>query len=240
VGIDGAAHAATMDAGGVTIGVSGSGLDDAAPRANRRLARRILDRGGATVSELAPGVRASAGTFPRRNRIISGLSDATVVVEAGTKSGALVTANWALDQGRDVFFVPGSIDSPSAAGCLSYLRTYHDQARIVSGVPQLLEDLGVIDTAWLQRSGARDAKVGATLVELGGTARRVALQLVAGHRTADELVATTGLPVASVLTALTLLESRGLVAGVYGRYRPIGALANSGKAAAGGEAKRAS
>jgi DNA processing protein len=230
-GIDGSAQAAVVAEGGVTVGVLGSGHTEFFPRAHRRLADRIVELGGAIVSEFAPATHPNRGTFPRRNRTISGLSDATVVVEAGVQSGALLTANWALEQGRECFFVPGSIDSPTAAGCLAYLREYAGQVRIVAGVPELVEDLGLVDTAWRRRHGVSHPLTAAVLVELGETPRAVAAQLAAASATADELVARTGLPIAAVLAALTLLEARGLVVGVYGRYRPVGALAamQSGK-----------
>jgi DNA processing protein len=227
-GIDGAAHAAVVSEGGRTVGVLGGGHTHFYPRAHERLAELIVDRGGAIVSEFAPRVEPSKGTFPRRNRIISGLADATVVVEAGARSGALLTANWALEQGRACFIVPGSIDSPTAAGCLAYLRDNHDEARIVAGVPQLIEDLGLVDTAWKSRTGATNGLTAAVLIELGATTRTIASRVLAGDRTADELVATTGLPIATVLAGLTLLEARGYVVSVYGRYRPVGPLATAG------------
>jgi DNA processing protein len=224
-GIDGAAQAAVVSEGGLTVGVLGGGHARFFPRAHERLADVIVKRGGAIVSEFAPTMPPSRGTFPRRNRIISGLADATVVVEAGARSGALNTANWALEQGRDCFIVPGSIDSPTAAGCLEYLRDKHDEAKIVTGVPQLLDDLGLIDTAWKAQAGTTNGLTAAALVELGETTRMIAGRILAGYRTADELVSTTGLPIAAVLAGLTLLEARGLVVGVYGRYRPVGPLA---------------
>jgi DNA processing protein len=226
-GIDGAAHAAVVSEGGRTVGVLGGGHARFYPRAHERLADMIVDRGGAIVSEFAPLVQPSKGTFPRRNRVISGLADATVVVEAGAKSGALLTANWALEQGRACYLVPGSIDSPTAAGCLAYLRDNHDAARIVAGVPQLLEDLKLVDTAWLRQPGVSTGLTAAALGELGATTRTIATRLLAGYRTADELVATTGLPIATVLAGLTWLEAKGYVVGVYGRYRPVGPLAAS-------------
>jgi DNA processing protein len=227
-GIDGAAQAAVVTERGRTVGVLGGGHAHFYPRAHDRLAEMIVDRGGAIVSEFAPGVKPNKGTFPRRNRIISGLADATVVVEAHAKSGALLTANWALEQGRACFLVPGSIDSPTAAGCLAYLRENHDEARIVTGIPQLLEDLGLIDTAWKSLTGTSNGLTAAALVELGETTRTIASRVLAGYRTADELVATTGYPIATVLAGLTLLEGRGFVVSVYGRYRPVGPLATGG------------
>jgi len=222
VGIDGAAHAATLEAGGSTVAVIGGGHGRLYPRAHARLAAAVVDRGGAIVSELGPDAIPLTWTFPRRNRLISGLADATVVVEAPARSGALLTASWALEQGRECFLVPGPIDAISSAGCLSFLRDFPGSARIVSGVPQLIEDLGL---AVAPTGRHATALAGATLTELGGTAARVGHALVDGRITVDELVAATDLPVATVLAALTLLERRGLVVGAFGRYRPAGTLA---------------
>ncbi|HEX5452098.1 MAG TPA: DNA-processing protein DprA, partial [Candidatus Limnocylindrales bacterium] len=135
VGIDGAAHAAAVHAHGTTVAVIGSGHAVLHPRAHSRLAASIVAAGGAVISELGPDIAPSKGTFPRRNRIVSGLADATVVVEAPARSGALITASWALEQGRECFFVPGAIDAPASAGCLSYLREFPGRARIVAGIP---------------------------------------------------------------------------------------------------------
>jgi DNA processing protein len=227
VGIDGAAHAAVVAESGITVAVLGSGHDRLFPPGHRRLADAILACGGAIVSELPPEVEPTAGTFPRRNRVISGLADATVVVEAGARSGALLTANWALEQGRECFVVPGAIDSPTSAGCLAYLREFPGQARIVAGVPQLLEDLDLVDLPDPLDGAALAPPVAAVLVELGEGARRVAAALVHGLTTVDEIVAATTLPIAAVLGALTILEARGFAVGSYGRYRPAGRLASS-------------
>lgn len=224
-GIDGAAHAATIHAGGATIAVIGSGHAQLHPRIHERLATAIARSGGAVVSELAPDVRPTHGTFPRRNRVISGLADATVVVEAPARSGALITASWALEQGRPCFLVPGPIDAPASAGCLSFLRDYSEAgARIVAGIPQLIDDLGLADH--LAEPGV-DSGAAATLAEVGEAAGRIGRELVHGRSTVDELVASTGWPVASVLAALTLLERRGLALGVHGRFRPAGSLAGA-------------
>ena len=222
-GIDGAAHEATIRAGGVTVAVIGGGHARAIPRGHRRLADAIVRSGGAVVSELGPDVEPTRGTFPRRNRIISGLAAATVVVEAPARSGALLTASWALEQGRECFLVPGAIDAPASAGCLSFLRDWPELARLVAGVPQLIADLGYADGAGMA-TGLPDPAATAALGELGLAASRVAGALVAGRVTVDELVAVTDLPVASVLASLTLLERDGLAVGVHGRYRPAGPL----------------
>jgi DNA processing protein len=221
-GIDGAAHAATVHAKGTTVAVIGSGHAALFPRVHTRLAATIVAAGGAIVSELAPDIRPTHGTFPRRNRVISGLADATIVVEAPARSGALITASWALEQGRECFIVPGSIDSPTSAGCLAFLREFGGSARIVAGIPQLIADLGLAGR--LREPGVSTA-ASATLVEVGDAAGRIGREIVLGRATVDELVAVTGWPVASVLAALTVLEQHGLAVGIHGRFRPAGPLA---------------
>ena len=223
VGIDGAAQAAVTAVGGRTVAVLGSGHGRLYPRAHALLARSIVATGGAIVSEMSPSTQPTGGTFPRRNRIISGLADATIVVEAAERSGALITAGWALEQGRECFMVPGPIGAPRSAGCLRWLRDYPGQVRIVAGIPELLEDLALLGSG---DRGGRPARpsLEAELVELGAAARSMAVALVAGSGTLDELVAATGFQPAAALGALTLLELRGLVASAYGRYRPAGRL----------------
>jgi DNA processing protein len=244
VGIDGAAHAACVTERRPTIAFIGGGHAALFPRAHDRLADAIVDGGGAVVSECAPRTPPSKGTFPQRNRLISGASDAVVVVEAGARSGALVTASWALEQGRDCYVVPGSIDSPTSAGCNGFLRDWPGLARAVSGVPQLLDDLGLVGEAGLERdpptgpgtitprSSVRPPSARAALSGRDPGQQQVAGMLVRGATTVDELVATTGLTVAAVLGALTRLEAGGLAGGRHGRYEPIGALAATGPAEA--------
>ncbi len=233
LGIDGSAHAAALEAGGTTVAVIGGGHDVLAPRAHDRLAAALLEGGGAIVSEHPPGTAPRTGTFPRRNRIISGMAGAIVVVEAPIRSGALITAAWALEQGRDVFLLPGDIDAPQSAGCLAWLRDFAGLARIVAGVPELLEDLGLAERAptdalvepstGSMRPAARIGP-GPTVDTL---ARDVPAQddallraVASGMDTVDAIVAGTGLPVAAVLASLTSLEGRGYVVGDVGRYRP--------------------
>ena len=237
VGIDGAAHAAVVELGGTTVAVLGGGLRRLYPAAHRGLARAIVDSGGALVSEFPPDTVPVAGLFPRRNRLISGLSDATVVVQAGMRSGALITAEWALEQGRDCFVVPGAIDDDLAAGCLALLRSYTGQVRVVAGIAELIEDLEITDVgdAAAQVVGP---SVAAVLIGLDEVPRRIARELLDGHTTADELVTATGLPIAVILAALTLLEARRLVVSAYGRYRPAGVLAVATEARRGGTRRR--
>jgi len=237
IGIDGAAHAACVTEGKPTIAFIGGGHAVLFPRAHDRLADAIVDGGGAVISEYAPRVEPSRGTFPQRNRLISGSADAVVVVEAGARSGALVTASWALEQGRECFVVPGSIDSPTAAGCNGFLRDWPGLARVVSGVPQLLDDLGLMGAAGLPGPNSLNGQavvvrptvelptVAAVLAGRDGAQRGVADALVLGAVTVDELVASTGLTVGAVLGALTRLEASGLVRPLHGRYELAGPLA---------------
>ncbi len=220
LGIDGTAHAAAVRAGMPTVAVIGGGHERLYPSAHRVLARAIVAGGGAVVSEFPPDTQPTRGTFPRRNRIISGLADATVVVEAGARSGALTTAAWALEQGRGLYIVPGRLDDPAVAGCLAFLREAGPEARIVSGVPELLEDLGL-----LAPNGRRPAAGDSLLATLTGVEQAIAVHVAAGMGTVDELARATAAGSATVLGALTTLEIRGLVIEAFGRYRVAGALA---------------
>ena len=249
LGIDGAAHAAVVGEGGRTVAVIGGGHDRLFPQAHDRLGQAIVDGGGAVISEHAPGTQPSRGTFPRRNRVISGLVDAVVVVEAGIRSGALVTAAWALEQGRECFLVPGSIEATQSAGCLAWIRDYAGVARIVAGVPQLLEDLeldglaafpGAAEAAPVAPPGSalRPAvgqparpSLDAVGFDVPDRERRLLVALDRGATTVDELAAATRQPVAAVLAGLTGLESRGLAEEAYGRYRiPSGATSRARRA----------
>jgi DNA processing protein len=239
IGIDGAAHAACVTDATPTVAFIGGGHAALFPRAHDRLADAVVEGGGAVISEYAPRTEPSRGTFPQRNRLISGASDAVVVIEAGARSGALVTASWALEQGRECFLVPGSIDAPASAGCNGFLRDWPGLARIVSGVPQLLDDLGLMGSAGLvgvadPRDPGRPVPI-SPRVDLPSAAavlagrdegqHRVAHALLRGATTVDELVAVTTLSVVGVLGALTRLEASGLVRANRGRYEPLGALA---------------
>lgn len=237
VGIDGAAHAAVVAEQAQTVAFIGGGHARLFPRAHDRLADAIVDTGGAVVSEYAPYAEPTKGTFPQRNRLISGAADAVIVVEAGARSGALVTASWALEQGRECFVVPGSIDAPTSAGCNGFLRDWPGLARIVSGIPQLLDDLGLLAEAGLPstpspsgpatrpRSSVAAPSVAAMLSNSSPADRSVAGALVRGAVTVDELVAVTRLSIGAVLGAMTRLEAIGLVRATHGRYEPAGPLA---------------
>jgi DNA processing protein len=216
---------------GQTVAFIGGGHARLFPRAHDRLADAVVEAGGAVVSEYAPSVEPTKGTFPQRNRLISGSADAVVVVEAGARSGALVTASWALEQGRECFVVPGAIDSPTSTGCNGFLRDWPELAHIVSGIPQLLDDLGLSGAAALPmpakfvRSTVQLPSAAAILKGRDDVERIVAEALVHGAVTVDEVVAVTRLSVAAVLGAATRLEALGLVRAIHGRYEPAGILA---------------
>ena len=207
MGIDGATHRAVLDSGERTIAVVGSGIDAPGPVSNRRLAAGIAGQ-GAVVSELAPGVAATQGTFPRRNRIISGLCSATIVVEAPARSGALITARHALEQGRRLLVVPGRPLDPRIRGNLVLLR--ESPARPLIGLDEMLADLELDSTA-LRTPEAQAPRLGrsSALRLLDPTQRQVASALSEGPASIDSLCRTTGLDPGVVTAALTMLQLRG-------------------------------
>lgn len=142
LGIDAAAHRGTLDAGGATIAVIGTGADRLYPARNRALAEEIAEK-GAIVSEFPLGTQAAAANFPRRNRLIAGLSRGVLVIEAAPESGSLITARLAGEQGREVFAIPGSIHSPQSRGCHQLIR---QGAKLVETVGDVLEELALPDT----------------------------------------------------------------------------------------------
>ena len=222
VGIDGAAHAAAVEREGPTVGVIGAGHLQPGPRAHARLRDEILATGGALISEHHPKVTATRGTYPRRNRIIAALGDATIVVEAPRKSGALITANHALELGRPVFVAPGRIGDWAMAGSLALLRD--TPARPIVGMDELAEDLGYLTSATpagATVTGTRDA----ALQMLGTSERAVAERLCAGPCGLDVLTAETGLPPGAISSAVTLLLMRGWAQPLGPAYIAAGPLA---------------
>lgn len=225
VGIDGAAHAAAVERSGSTIGVIGAGHNRPGPRAHARLRDEILAAGGALISEHHPTVGATKGTYPRRNRIIAALGDATIVVEAPRRSGALITAGHALEMGRQVFVAPGRIGDWAVAGSLALLR--ETPARPIVGLDELTEDLGFLEPAEEAGDGAamNTGARGPALDMLGPTERAVAQRLCAGPAGLDLLVAETGLPPGAISSAVTMLLIRGWAQSLGPAYVAAGPLA---------------
>jgi DNA processing protein len=208
-GVDSAAHRGALSAAGMTVAVLGSGVDVVYPPEHASLAKAI-DATGAVISELVPGTRPQQWFFPLRNRIISGLSRAVVVIEAGEKSGSLITARCALDQGRDVLAVPGNILSGRNRGAHALLR---DGARIVESADDILEELGVVPKVGLASGGAGRA------LPAGSAAGRdpVLACLVPGEASdLDEISERSGLKTPRLLPRLFELELQGLVRRVGG------------------------
>jgi len=207
-GLDAVAHLAALDAGGATIGVLGNGFGVVYPAGNRALYDRVAAQ-GCLVTELRPGERPRVSTFPRRNRIIAGLAGVTVIVEAAVGSGALITADCALDQGRSVLAVPGPITSPTSIGCNKLIQ---QGAKPALSAADILEELGLASPQPVGGDAPVAGSRRAQPVDLDDLQRSL-WESLAQHAThIDALVAGTGRGTGEVLTALTGLELRGLVA----------------------------
>ncbi len=205
-GIDAEAHLAALDAGGRSVAVLGTGADVPYPRRHRPLYARLAGNGG-VVAEAPPGSPPAAGAFPRRNRIIAALARLTVVVEAGARSGALITAGCAADLGRPVTAVPGPIDHPAAAGTNALLR---DGAHVLTDVADVLTLAGFLEPLPTAAANAPPS-LAAPPPGLGADERALWLALAHPAPAADVLVERTGLPVSRCVAALTTLELAGLV-----------------------------
>jgi DNA processing protein len=216
-GIDAAAHEGALDGGGATVAVCGTGLDAVYPAANRELAHRIVTR-GALVSEFLPGTRPVQRNFPERNRIIAGLSLGTLVVEAALRSGSLITARLASEQGREVFAIPGSIHNPLAKGCHRLLR---DGAKLVEQASDVLEELGPLAALATDMSGADPTPRSPQRVR-DPEQRRVLEALGHDPVPVDLLVERTGLAAAVLSSILLILELEGQVSATPGgRYARV-------------------
>ncbi|QJA05381.1 DNA-protecting protein DprA [Thermosulfurimonas marina] len=211
LGVDTEAHRGALSAGGYTVAVLGTGPDLVYPRDNRRLAEEILAAGGALISEYPPGARPERWRFPRRNRLISGLSLGVLVVEAAERSGALITARLALDQGREVMAVPGSIFSPQSVGVHQLLKL---GAHPVTSPEEVLEILGLSRPAAPTPQGPDEP----LSVEVSSLAQRVLAVLGAYPRHFDEILAETGLSVSELSEALLELEMEGLIQSLPGKF----------------------
>lgn len=204
-GIDAAAHEGALDAGGRTLAVLGSGVDRIYPSAHQRLARRILQQ-GALLSEYALGAAPDAPNFPRRNRIISGMTLGTLVAEAFPEGGALITARLALEQNREVFAVPHALDRPTGAGGNRLIRDGH--ARLVTCVEEILEELQLAPQA---------APPPVAPADLHPAEAQLWAALGPVPRAIDTLCAETGLDVSDALVYLLSLEFKGLIRQLAGK-----------------------
>ncbi|MDJ0655124.1 MAG: DNA-processing protein DprA [Xanthomonadales bacterium] len=230
LGIDGAAHQAALDAGASTIAVCATGLDRVYPARHAELAAAVAAN-GALVSEFPPGTPPRQHHFPQRNRIISGLSLAVLVVEASVKSGSLITARFSAEQGRDVFAIPGSIDNPLSRGCHRLIK---QGAKLVEDVQDLVSELAPRVSHFTRQRRADISEVPAEPtpfegepndphVSLDGDYRRLLEAIGYDPTTVDALVKHTGLTAEAVSSMLLILELSGLVeTGPGGSYSRTG------------------
>jgi len=221
-GIDTEAHHACLKAGGRTIAVLGTGVDVTYPYSNRSLAQSIVKQ-GLLVSEYAAGTQPDRANFPRRNRIIAGLSRATLVIEAPQKSGALITARLANDYNRDVYALPGSLDNPNSRGSLELLN---QGAQVILGESELLEALGSIPQLHQTTQLSLLSPEQPTAPDLPPELQAVfqAIPVMTEKAIAlDHIIEQTGEPTSAVLGALSHLELMGLITQLPGmRYRREG------------------
>ncbi|NOR51618.1 MAG: DNA-protecting protein DprA [Gammaproteobacteria bacterium] len=220
LGIDTKSHDGALKGDGATIAVLGTGPDRVYPASNRNLAHQIIEKGGLLITEFAPGTQPVAGNFPKRNRIISGLSLGTLVVEAALRSGSLITARLAAEQGREVFAIPGSIHNPLARGCHRLIK---DGAKLVETAADVLEELApqlkqeLLSQSIegeLQEPHNEEAQLDSEYLAL--------LQLIGdGPTSIDQLIETSGLTANVVSSMLLQLELQGHIALNPGGYSRI-------------------
>lgn len=227
-GIDSAAHRGAISARGRTIAVLGSGLDVIYPPENKKLFEEIVEN-GAVVSEFPLGTPPLSPNFPARNRIISGMSYGVVIVEAGEKSGSLITARLALEQGREVFAVPGSIDSAGSRGTNKLIK---QGAKLIESADDILEEIAPQIEQPLSQNRAADPldAPGASGTSGAPTAPRKTADppeglekkifdaVMPGRIHIDDLIAATGLPSANILSSLTKMELKGLIEQHPGKF----------------------
>jgi len=204
-GIDAAAHRGALAAGGRTIAVLASGVVNIYPSEHAQLADEIIAQ-GALISEAPPHAEPLSGTFPQRNRLISGMSLGVIVVEAADRSGALITARHAMEQGRDVFAVPGNVDNRMSRGCHRLIR---DGAKLVESADDVLEELGPLVEAATRDDGQEIHHPAELLLN---EVEQQVLSAIEGEATPiDQIVAQSGLPVPQVLATISVLEMRRLI-----------------------------
>jgi DNA processing protein len=219
LGIDAASHEGALHAGNTTIAVMGTGLDRVYPSSHRKLAHRIAAQ-GALVSEFPTGTAPRPENFPRRNRIITGLSLGVLVVEAAVRSGSLISARCAAEQGREVFAIPGSIHNPLARGCHGLIR---QGAKLVETAQDIIDELGALAMASQLPEIPREEHTGDTLPNLDSDYMQLLDNIGYDPTSVDVLVKTSGLTAAEVSSMLLQLEMNGFLAsnpgGMYIRLK---------------------
>lgn len=204
-GIDTAAHEGALAGGGRTVAVMGNGIDQVYPEENKELAQRIIDHGGAILTEFPFGSEPLAYHFPIRNRIISGISAALLLIEGHARSGTMITAGYAGEQGREVFALPGAVDAPGSAAPLALLK---DGAGICTCAQDILVQMG---WAYKEEKVEELTFAQARLADLNERQRRIALLMLDEPRRFEELTEETGIPPDELAGELTLMELDGVV-----------------------------
>jgi DNA processing protein len=215
-GIDSAAHRGALTAHGRTVAVLGSGLDVIYPPENRKLFEDII-QSGAVISEYPLGTPPRSSNFPARNRIISGMAYGVVIVEAGEKSGSLITARLALEQGREVFAVPGSIDSAGSRGTNKLIK---QGAKLIENTDDILEEI-LPQIERISKPAFKpdtEEDTGEYAKTLSGTDRRIIDFVSRGSIHIDDLISSTGLSSADILSALTAMELKGVIQQHPGKF----------------------
>lgn len=226
LGVDGAAHRGALNAWGKTIAVMGTAVDRIYPARHRALAQEIIEKGGALISEFPLGTGSYAGNFPQRNRIISGLSLGTLVVEAALQSGSLITARQALEQNREVFAIPGSIHNPLAKGCHQLIR---QGATLVETAQDILDQLnGLISFKWQEVqqkldlfSPAKENSETPDAIPASSDDEKLLKTMGYDPVSLDLLVERTQIPIHELIPKLTLLELNGKIETLGGCYQRI-------------------
>ncbi|GFR35842.1 DNA processing protein DprA [Thermobrachium celere] len=199
-GIDTEAHLGSLDAGGYTIAVLGSGFDNIYPKENIKLLNRIIDN-GCVLTEYLPNIKPYGYNFPERNRIISGLSKAVLVVEASINSGSMITVNCALEQGKDVYAIPGDIYKETSRGCNKLIK---EGAKLIDSVDDILYEFGI---------RAENSQYN---IELDECEQRILECISEGKITFEQIKNKCKMETSFLLTKLTLLECKGIIKRLYG------------------------
>ena len=203
LGIDAIAHQAALDAGGITIAILASGLDDISPKTNYNLAQKIISSGGAIISEYPPGKKALAHQFLERNRIVSGLSDLILVTEAAIKSGTFSTVSHGLDQGKDISAIPGNITSPMSSGCNNLIK---QGAHLVRSATDVLELLGLENESYQKSLPLGSNELETKIIKI----------LDSGIRDGEIIRNTLDIPVEQFQSTMTMMEINEIVQSLGG------------------------